>query len=54
MIHLHFQIIMKRVEITEEIVPLNEVEGSLIGASDLESANSGARCYPYKNHTRMV
>jgi hypothetical protein len=37
------------VEIPEEIAPINEVEGSLIGGLDLESANSGARCYPYKN-----
>lgn len=37
------------VEITEEVAPINEVESSSIGALDLESANSGAKCYPYKN-----
>ncbi|KAF3332064.1 Syntaxin 6 [Carex littledalei] len=37
------------VEIQEAITPFIEVQNSSIGAFDLESANSGANCYPYKN-----
>ncbi|KAJ4758529.1 Syntaxin/t-SNARE family protein [Rhynchospora pubera] len=36
-------------EITEEIAPSNEVESSWAGTLDLESGNSGAKYYPYKN-----